>query len=159
MPHRGRLRGSRPAAHIDVPGSGLAGDGDAKVVRVAVRRLSVQPGDLQSLLGSQAARFGLCHSSRRHNDFSPWSDDYQPGRHGSTETTHCGGRLAPACFLATSHASPETSSAVAMLPAKGNKQNDVRLKAKWLAQPAKWCARPGKMMCAAGKMMCAPFRA
>jgi hypothetical protein len=44
-----------------------------------------------------------------------------------------------------------------MLPAKDNKQNDVRLQAKWLAQREKWCARPGKMMCAAGKMVCAPF--
>jgi len=46
----------------------------------------------------------------------------------------------------------------AMLPAKENKRNDVRLKAKWLAQLAKWCAQPAKMMCATGKMMCAPFR-
>jgi hypothetical protein len=36
-----------------------------------------------------------------------------------------------------SHPSPETSAAVAMLPAKGNKQNDLRLKATWLAQLAK----------------------
>ena len=36
-------------------------------------------------------------------------------------------QVPPACFLATSHPSPETSSLAAMLPAKGNKQNDVRL--------------------------------
>src|SRR5207248_1789677 len=83
-------------------------------------------------------------------------------------------RRAPACFLAASHPSPETSSAAAMLPAKDNKQNDVRLQAKWLAQLAKMvCATRqndvrswqngvraisdvtdvlGKMMCA---LMCA----
>ena len=67
-------------------------------------------------------------------------------------------QVPPACFLATSHPSPETSSLAAMLPAKGNKQNDLGLNAKWLAQLAKMVARPGKMICAAGKMVCAPFR-
>jgi hypothetical protein len=46
-------------------------------------------------------------------------------------------RLAPACFLAASRPSPETGSALAMLPAKGTNQNDLRLKAKWLAQLTK----------------------
>jgi len=63
-------------------------------------------------------------------------------------------QVPPACFLATSHPSPETSSLAAMLPAKGNKQNDLGLNAKWLAQLAKMVARPGKMICAAGSMVC-----
>src|SRR5437870_11795774 len=42
-------------------------------------------------VGPCLAASSLCHASRCHEGLSPWSDDYQPARHGSTETSHRGG--------------------------------------------------------------------
>ena len=145
-------------------------------------------------VGLCLAASSLCHSSRRHEGLSPCSDDYQPGRHGSTETSHRGGPARTSLLLAASRPSPaqkkvsgtlkrsklphllrlESSRHLFLGPAKDNKQNDVRLQAKWLAQLAKmvcatrqndvrsWQNRVraisdvtdvlGKMMCA---LMCA----
>jgi hypothetical protein len=85
-------------------------------------------------VGPCLAASSLCHSSRRHEGLSPWGDDCQPGRHGSTETSHRGGPARTS--LLSGYQSPFPGDKLRGGDAAGERQQF-------------------KMMCASSQMACA----
>ena len=88
-------------------------------------------------VGRRLAASSLCHSSRRHEGLSPWSDDYQPGPLAPRRQVTLAARFAPGSFLATGPRFPKDKPRDGDAAGEGHNQNGLRLKAKWLAQLAK----------------------